>query len=273
VGRSHLPSDPLSGWAPVTPDPPTDTGAPVLTLTGERTLPGIWHENYWLRRHQVAYDAFAPLCAQRRVLDAGCGEGYGAARLSVAGARLVVGIDLDLPTLRHARATYPEVAGVRANLVLLPCAGASLDVVVSAQTIEHLWDQDRFMSECARVLRPGGVLAMSTPNRRTFPPGNLFHSRELDAAELVHLVRPHLEVVRVLGVAHGPRLRDWAQRHGDVVAASLASPPDVWTDDLAALVRSVSVDDFTVTDNLDGSLDLIVIARRETRMGKPITAK
>ena len=35
----------------------------ALTLTGERTLPGIWHENYWLRRHEVAYDVFAPICA------------------------------------------------------------------------------------------------------------------------------------------------------------------------------------------------------------------
>jgi SAM-dependent methyltransferase len=248
-------------------DAPAGGGAP-LQLTGERTLPGIWHENYWLRRHQAAYDAFAPMCAGGRVLEAGCGEGYGAARLAAAGARVVVGIDLDLPTLRHVRATYPAVNPVRANLVLLPCADASFDVVVSAQTIEHLWDQDRFARECARVLRPGGLLAMSTPNRRTFPPGNVFHSRELDARELVDLVRPHLDIVRVAGVAHGPRLRDWADRRGNVVAAQLAVAPAGWSNELSALVRSVSVDDFTVTDSrlgddgLDRCLDLIVVAVR-----------
>jgi SAM-dependent methyltransferase len=242
-----------------------------LTLTGERTLPGIWHENYWLRRHEVAYDVFAPMCTGARVLEAGCGEGYGAARLAAAGADIVVGIDLDVPTLRHVRATYPIVAAVRANLVLLPCADARLDVVVSAQTIEHLWDQDRFVGECARVLRPGGVLAMSTPNRHTFPPGNVFHSRELDVRELVDLVRPHLDVVRVAGVAHGPRLREWAGRHGDIVAAQLATPPAAWNDAVTTLVRSVAIDDFTVTGGsgspdtdavLDGCLDLIVLAQR-----------
>ena len=238
----------------------TVTEPAPLTLTGERTLPGIWQENYWLRRHQAAYDVFAPACAGARVLEAGCGEGYGAARLAAAGARTVVGVDLNLPTLVHLRATYPSVSPVRANLVLLPCADAAVDIVVSAQTIEHLWDQDRFVRECARVLRPGGRLAMSTPNRVTFPPGNVFHSRELDAREIVDLVRPHLDIVGLSGVEHGPRLREWADRCGDVVAAQLAAPPGAWSDELAALVRSVSAADFTLTDDLDGCLDLILVA-------------
>jgi SAM-dependent methyltransferase len=248
----------------VTFNPPTLDGTPPLELTGERTLPGIWHENYWMRRHEAAYAVFAPMCRGARVLDAGCGEGYGAAHLARAGARLVVGIDLDVPTLRHMRATYADVTPLRANLVLLPCADASLDIVVSAQTIEHLWDQDRFVRECARVLRPGGVLAMSTPNRRTFPPGNVYHSRELDAGELVNLVRPQFDIVRVAGVEHGKRLREWTEAYGDPIAAQLATTPADWPPGLATLVRSVSVADFSITDDvhrIDGALDLILVAR------------
>lgn len=245
----------------MTTDSSTQRGVPALTLTGERTLPGIWHENYWLRRHQAAYDVFAPMCAGARVLEAGCGEGYGAASLA-EGARVVIGVDLDVPTLSHILATYPSVLPVRANLVLLPCADASVDVVVSAQTIEHLWDQDRFVAECARVLRPGGILLMSTPNRRTFPSGNVFHARELDVDELADLVGPHLDIVRVAAIEHGPRLCRWADSHGDLVAAQLAAPHAAWNDELSALVRSVTVDDFIVTDNVTDSLDLLFTAHR-----------
>ena len=59
---------------------------------------------------------------------------------------------------------------------------------MSSQVVEHLWDQDAFVAECARVLRPGGRLVVTTPNRLTFPPGNVFHPRELDATELGALV-------------------------------------------------------------------------------------
>ena len=54
------------------------TDGPDLPLTGERTVPGLAEENYWFRRHEVVYERLAQRCAGRDVLEAGCGEGYGA---------------------------------------------------------------------------------------------------------------------------------------------------------------------------------------------------
>jgi len=197
------------------------------------------------------------------VVEAGCGEGYGGQLLAEAGAVLVAGLDLDLPSLRHVAAAYPGVRPVRANLVSLPLADGSAGVVVSSQVVEHLWDQDGFVRECARVLRPGGRLVVTTPNRRTFPPGNPFHRRELDAAELSRLVGGHLEVDQVLGLRHGPRLAADDARLGDLVDAQMATAPDLRGDDLRARVAAVSAADFDLDDSdLDGCLDLVLTAVR-----------
>ena len=235
-------------------------------LTGERTWPGVPSENYWYRRHEAAYRWICRTLPVRGVVvvEAGCGEGYGAAMLASAGAALVVGLDLDQPTLRHVAGTYAEVRAARANLVDMPVADRAADLVVSSQVVEHLWDQDRFLRECARVLRPGGFLALSTPNRRTFPAGNPFHSRELDAGELADLVSPHLAVARVLGVRHGPRLAADDRRHGHLaellVAAADNARPDPAT---AARVAAVTADDFLVDDrDPAGCLDLVLTAVR-----------
>jgi SAM-dependent methyltransferase len=235
------------------------------SLTGERTLPGIWHENYWFRRHEAGYRWAVEALGDRSrgtIVEAGVGEGYGAAMLARAGAGQVLGLDLDLPTLRHLRATHAGIAAARANLVALPLGDRTVDVVVSAQTLEHLWDQDRFVAECARVLRPAGRLLLSTPNRPTFPPGNPFHSRELDRAELADLVAAHLHVHAVEGLHHGPRLGDIDDAVGGLVAAQLRAPYDEWEPHLADAVRSVTADDFAVGP-ADGCLDLLLVATRQ----------
>src|SRR6201996_3064657 len=138
----------------------------VLTLTGERTIPDLDIENYWFRRHQVVYQRLAPRCAGRDVLEAGCGEGYGA-DLIAGVARRVVAVDYDEAAVAHVRGRYPRVDVMQANLAQLPLPDASVDVVVNFQVIEHLWDQTQFVVECARGLRPSGLLMMSTPNRIT----------------------------------------------------------------------------------------------------------
>ncbi len=245
---------------------------PSLPLTGERTIPGLAEENYWFRRHEVVYQRLAARCAGRDVLEAGPGEGYGA-DLIAGIARQVIGVDYDESAVAHIRARYPRVQMHLGNLAELPLADASVDVVVNFQVIEHLWDQGQFVAECLRVLRPGGTLLMSTPNRITFSPGrdtplNPFHTRELNAAELTELlVDGGFAMEAMLGVFHGAGLQTIDARHGGSIidaqiARAVADAP--WSDELLADVAAVSADDFDLTDagNIDDSLDLVAIATK-----------
>jgi SAM-dependent methyltransferase len=239
----------------------------ALTLTGERTLPGIAAENYWFRRHEVAYDWLAPWCSGAWVVDAGCGEGYGAARLA-HGATAIVALDYAPDVVAHVRARYPSLHPVRADLQRLPVADGAAEVVVSLQTIEHLHDQPGFVAECARALRPAGTLVVTTPNRLTFSPNreaplNPFHTRELSANELRELLAPAFDVSRLLGVSHGARITRWERRHGSLVDAQLVSSPDGWPCGLRRLVASLRADDFVVSaHDVDASLDLVAVAVR-----------
>jgi SAM-dependent methyltransferase len=220
----------------------------------------------------VVYRRLLDRCRDRDVLEAGCGEGYGADLIADV-ARRVIGLDYDESAVAHVRARYPRVDMRHGNLAALPLADESVDVVVNFQVIEHLWDQGQFVAECRRVLRPGGLLLMSTPNRITFSPGldtpvNPFHTRELNAAELTELlVDAGLRMDSMLGVYHGSRLAELDARHGGSIidaqiARALADAP--WPAELLADVESVTVDDFELTDarDIDDSLDLVAIAVR-----------
>ncbi|WP_374022262.1 class I SAM-dependent methyltransferase [Mycobacterium sp. HNNTM2301] len=256
------------------PGDPSPAADPVLTLTGERTIPGLDIENYWFRRHEVVYQRLAGRCAGRDVLEAGCGEGYGA-DLIAAVARRVVAVDYDEAAVAHVRSHYPRVEVMQANLAALPLPEASVDIVVNFQVIEHLWDQAQFVAECARVLRRGGLLMVSTPNRVTFSPGrdtpiNPFHTRELNAAELNELlVDAGFRDVSISGLFHGPRLREMDARHGgsiidaQIERAMSADPGAPWPPALLADVAAVTCDDFDIESgprDIDDSLDLIAIA-------------
>lgn len=242
-----------------------------LPLTGERTVPGVPEENYWFRRHEAAYLALAPHCADAVVLEAGCGEGYGADLLAER-ARIVLGLDYDALTAAHVARAYPRVRAVRGNLAGLPVRTSTVDVVANLQVIEHLWDQAGFLLECRRVLVPGGRLLVTTPNRITFSPGrdtplNPFHTRELSPDELAELLVDNGFEVTYLGVVrHGPALRAVEARLGGSivdaqVAVAVAGTP--WPDELAAAVAGVDAADFELgTDALADGLDVVAVAVR-----------
>jgi SAM-dependent methyltransferase len=242
-----------------------------LPLTGERTVPGVAAENYWFRRHEAAYVALAEYCRGAVVLEAGCGEGYGA-HLLAKDAKSVIGLDYDLLTTQHVARAYPDIHIVRGNLVKLPLAGATVDVVANLQVIEHLWDQPGFLAECARVLRPGGRLLITTPNRITFSPGrdtplNPFHTRELSGAELTGLLQQAGFRVEIMaGLGHGPRIRQLDEQFGGSLIEAqvkVAVNGGEWPDDLLAAVESITIEDFVLDESdVDASLDLVGVAIR-----------
>jgi SAM-dependent methyltransferase len=206
------------------------------------------------------------------VLEVGCGEGYGTALLAGSASR-ILGVDYDALTAAHAAATYPQARFVRGNLAALPVPSESVDVVATLQVIEHVWNHSEFVRECLRVLRPGGLLFVTTPNRLTFSPGldepvNPFHTKEFAAAELVELVTDcGFKIESVLGLHASERLRELDAAHGgSFVAAQLACAPDEWSDSLRTDVASVAASDFAVlaadAHEVDASLDLVVLARR-----------
>jgi O-antigen biosynthesis protein len=138
-----------------------------------------------LQEHLARY-RFAKEQAKGRVLDVACGTGYGTAMLDA------VGVDLSLEALRYAkRHPAPYVAADAARLPF----NRTFDSIVSFETIEHVADPGRFVAECARVLKPGGLFIVSTPNRELWSPRSAkplqrHHVKEFSRREFLEVLRP-----------------------------------------------------------------------------------
>jgi SAM-dependent methyltransferase len=132
------------------------------------------------------------------VLDAGCGTGYGLAMLLAAGAESATGLDVAQEALDDARGRVGERAElVRGDVRELPFDDASYEVVVCFEVIEHVDRQRAALDELKRVLRPEGVLLISSPNRDVYPPGNPHHVREYRPEELQAELEERFENVRL----------------------------------------------------------------------------
>jgi SAM-dependent methyltransferase len=167
------------------------TTALALTFTGERFLPEV--RGAIFLEHWHRYVMTARLVRGLRVLDAACGEGYGSSLLA-ASAASVVGVDVSRDAIAHATERYgaPNVRFLAASVTSLPLADASVDAVVSFETIEHLAEQREMLAEFRRVLSPSGILVISSPNRPVYnedaDAANHYHVRELDHGELSDLL-------------------------------------------------------------------------------------
>lgn len=176
---------------------------PTLPFTGERFTPECVREIWYEHWHRYA---FASVFARgKRVLDAACGEGYGAALLARQAAS-VVGVDLSEETIAHARRRYqgfPNLSFLRADVTDLPEGLGRFELIVSFETLEHVAEQERMLAGFARLLAENGVLLISSPERRVYSEKsgyrNPFHQRELTREELEALLRRYFPAFRLYG--------------------------------------------------------------------------
>ena len=174
-----------------------------MEFTGERYTPeiggGVRYEH--LHRYAIALQ----YVQGKQVLDLASGEGYGSYHLSKVAAS-VVGVDIDEAAVSHAQQRYNQQPNLRyriGNCAQIPLDDRSVDVVVSFETIEHHDQHEQMMREIKRVLRPEGLLIISSPNKKTYSEDlgnhNHFHTKELYLEEFNDLLLASFAHVKLYG--------------------------------------------------------------------------
>ena len=173
-----------------------------MEFTGLRFLPTQELLTYEIGyEHLHRYYSIAPVLKNKKVLDIACGEGYGSAIISSYAASSI-GVDLDQEVINEAKTKYAEINNLSficGSAASIPCEDDSFDVVVSFETIEHLSEemQEQFMNEIKRVMVPGGVLIMSTPNKDNYTIRynniNPFHKHEFNENEYTQFINKHFK--------------------------------------------------------------------------------
>lgn len=171
-----------------------------LVNTGERQHTEQFDVNALEHLHRYAFAA--GICSNRDVLDIASGEGYGSNLLAKT-SKTVIGVDISAGAISHSKQKYK-----RSNLDFLagsgdaiPLEDNSVDCVVSFETLEHHDKHEEMLSEIQRVLRPGGILVMSTPDKENYTDKpnqiNPYHVKELYFDEFKDLICRHFNNVEI----------------------------------------------------------------------------
>ncbi len=173
-----------------------------LEFTGERFHPECVREMWYEHWHRYVFAL--PLARGKDVLDLACGEGYGSHLLSYEAAQ-VTGVDFDAQAIEHASQRYQRdnLRYRQGDASQLPFEAQQFDLVVSFETIEHLQAQEAMLAEIRRVLRPEGLLLISSPDKKHYSDetgyDNPYHVRELYREEFESLLTRQFSQVRLWG--------------------------------------------------------------------------
>ncbi len=260
-----------------------------MRFTGERVIPELPELRVTYLQSLAAYEYAGGLAAGRRVVDAGCGEGYGAALLA-GPAALVVGIDRDPEAVIWAAGKYgpaERLAFVAADVAALPVADGAADLVCCFQVIEHLPDPLAFLRDVRRALAPGGALVLTTPNLLVAGARpNPHHVQDFSPSALDALLRQVFDDVELLGVFGSDSVAAYRARNDRMVRtiarldplglhrripARIIEPVHVGLTRVVRrllnrgnpdLVADITTADFPVRGgDVDGAIDLLAVCR------------
>ena len=178
----------------------------------------------WVRYEHIArYDFAKAFLHDKCVVDCACGEGEGINVFLESGPKKIYGFDCDGEAIRLANQTInSDIVHVeRAQASQLPLESGTVDVFISYETVEHLVDDNGLLDEIKRVLKPEGVVVISTPNRKISLPGssisenplNPYHIREYTDEEFINLLSQYFESIECYGQNSGfiykERILNW----------------------------------------------------------------
>lgn len=219
------------------------------------------------------------------LLEVGCGEGRGV-RLLLPSVTSYTAIDKIEAAVDELKIKYPLGKFVAGNLPPLPFPDSSFDAVVSFQVIEHIKDDRMFLKEIHRVLRPGGVALITTPNRPMSLSRNPWHVREYTPEELTGLASGIFPSVEMKGISGNDKVMEYHEKNRAAVrrmmrwdvlnlqyrlpAAVLRIPYDIMNrlnrnrlhQSADALVAGISHEDYFVTSHPEKALDLFLVVRK-----------
>ncbi|MCE7993726.1 MAG: class I SAM-dependent methyltransferase [Roseivirga sp.] len=173
-----------------------------MKWTGERLVTQV--NEYYTYEHLHRYFFAMDFVEAKAVLDVASGEGYGTF-LMAAKAESVVGIDIDPAATEHAGNKYRQenVSFDTADICQLPFGPDTFDVITCFETIEHLTAHEAALDSLKRVLKPGGILLISTPDSESTHHlasrgRNPYHPKELNLAELTELLEKRFKHLSIL---------------------------------------------------------------------------